>query len=54
LKSLNILLLAIKEHVRYKVNPIHHGFGLGWIEIFLQISIGLIFDPTYLEPAHSD
>jgi len=33
-----------------QANPAHRrGFGLGWVEIFLQILIRVNFDPAYLE-----
>jgi len=28
-----------------RVNLVHHEFGLGWVEIFLQISIQIDFWP---------
>jgi len=26
-----------------RANPVHHGFGSGWVEMFLQISIRVDF-----------
>ena len=45
----NIILMfksrVVKMGWNSRANPAHHGFGLGWVEIFLQISIWVDFLP---------
>ena len=36
---------AVKMSWNLRANPAHHGFGSGWVEIFLQISIRVDFWP---------
>jgi len=44
------MIRVVKMGWNLRVNLAHHGFRPGWVEIFLQIQWGLIFDPAHLEP----
>jgi len=41
---------AVKMGWNPRVNPAHHGFGSGWVEIFYIFQYWLIFDPTHVKP----
>jgi len=39
---------AVKMGYNPRVNPVHHGFGSGWIEKKLQISVQVKNEPNPL------
>jgi len=43
------IYIAFKIGWNPQANSVHYGFGPGWVEIFLQISVQVNFDPVYLE-----
>jgi len=42
-----VSLRAIKMGWNPRASLAHHELGSDWVKIFLQISIGLIFDPAH-------